>query len=50
LYFDAKDESVPKRFRGIGIRLEEDILITDSGAEILSARIPVSRSDVEALI
>lgn len=50
LYISPKEDSVPKEFRGIGIRIEEDVLITPSGCSILSARMPVSRPDIEALM
>lgn len=36
LYFDKKNRSVPKEFRGIGIRLEDDILVTKKGCENLT--------------
>lgn len=49
LYLDAKDPKVPKRFRGIGIRLEEDILITANGCEVLSHQMPIEREDIEAI-
>uniref|UniRef100_A0A5S6QM17 AMP_N domain-containing protein n=1 Tax=Trichuris muris TaxID=70415 RepID=A0A5S6QM17_TRIMR len=49
LYFKADREDVPKPFRGIGMRIEDDVLITDTGAEVLSDRCPKSRSDIEAL-
>lgn len=50
LYFDSQDTSIPKHFRGIGIRLEEDVLITASGCKVLSQRLPVSRKEVESLM
>src|SRR5690606_6972371 len=37
LYIDKDDKSVPKKFRGIGIRIEDDILVTKDGYENLSA-------------
>jgi Xaa-Pro aminopeptidase len=40
---------VPEAFRGIGIRIEDDILITDEGHENLSALVPTSIEDLEAL-
>lgn len=49
LYFDANDEKVPKKFRGIGVRIEDDILITDSGCDVLTASLPTNRSEVETL-
>ncbi|MDJ0625788.1 MAG: aminopeptidase P N-terminal domain-containing protein [Candidatus Caenarcaniphilales bacterium] len=38
LYFDPEDISIPQEFRGIGVRIEDDILITKNGAEILTAK------------
>ncbi|KAB8286608.1 Xaa-Pro aminopeptidase [Bifidobacterium ramosum] len=35
LYFDADDLLIPEEYRGIGVRVEDDILITDHGAEVL---------------
>ena len=49
LYFRHDDETVPKAFRGIGIRLEEDILITPKGCDILSKDIPLDRKELETL-
>lgn len=50
LYFDAKDTSVPKEYRGIGIRIEDDVLITPKGSEVLTKGIPTSRTDIEELL
>ena len=50
LYFQPDDLTVPEEFRGIGVRIEDDILVTDSGAENLSIAIPRTADDVEAWI
>ena len=50
LYFDSKDETVPVQYRGIGIRIEESVLITSSGCDVLTARMPRSREELESLI
>lgn len=50
LYFQLDDLTVPAEYRGIGVRIEDDILITADGAENLSAGIPRTSSDVEAWI
>ncbi|MEV0289240.1 aminopeptidase P family protein [Kribbella sp. NPDC050820] len=46
LYFQSDDLTVPEDLRGIGIRIEDDILITDNGTENLSDAMP---REVEAL-
>jgi Xaa-Pro aminopeptidase len=48
LYFQPDDLTVPEEFRGIGVRIEDDILVTDAGAENLSIAIPRTADDVEA--
>lgn len=50
LYFQSDDETVPPEFRGIGIRIEDDILVTPTGAENLSIGIPRTADDVEAWV
>jgi Xaa-Pro aminopeptidase len=48
LYFQPDDLTVPEEYRGIGVRIEDNILVTDSGAENLSVGIPRTSDDVEA--
>ncbi|KQW07716.1 Xaa-Pro aminopeptidase [Leifsonia sp. Root4] len=50
LYFQSDDETVPAEFRGIGVRIEDDILVTADGAENLSVGIPRTASAVEAWV
>ncbi|ERK70179.1 aminopeptidase P family protein [Leifsonia aquatica] len=47
LYFQPDDLTVPERFRGIGVRIEDNILVTADGAENLSLAIPRTADDVE---
>jgi Xaa-Pro aminopeptidase len=50
LYFQSDDLTVPQPLRGIGVRIEDDILVTDSGHRNLSAEIPSGADEVEAWI
>jgi Xaa-Pro aminopeptidase len=47
LYFQPDDLTVPEEFRGIGVRIEDDTLVTDTGAENLSHALPRTADDVE---
>ena len=47
LYFQEDDLLVPEELRGIGIRIEDDILVTADGYRNLSASLPRTSTDVE---
>ncbi len=49
IYIDKDDESVPLEFRGIGIRIEDDILVSANGHENLTQGIAKSVDEIEAL-
>ncbi|MEU6734869.1 aminopeptidase P family protein [Streptomyces physcomitrii] len=48
LYFQADDLTVPEEYRGIGIRIEDDILVTEDGNRNLSGALPRRAAEVEA--
>ncbi|HTU81043.1 MAG TPA: M24 family metallopeptidase, partial [Candidatus Acidoferrales bacterium] len=50
LYFQPDDATVPERFRGIGVRIEDDVAVTRDGAENFSAILPSKAAEVEEWI
>ena len=50
IYLPAGARGVPRRFRNIGIRIEDDVLVTRRGAEVLSARAPKDPDQIEAVM
>lgn len=49
IYIDENDVTVPKKYRGIGIRIEDDILVTEKGHENLSQSIAKTIAEIEGL-
>lgn len=50
LYFDKDDTRVPAEFRGIGVRIEDDVAITADGHEVLTAGVPKEIHEIESLM
>ena len=50
LYFQIDDLTVPEEYRGIGVRIEDDILMTEGGPVNLSSGIPRTADEVEAWV
>jgi Xaa-Pro aminopeptidase len=48
-YVQPTDVEAPVEFRHIGIRIEDDILVTTSGCEVLTKDVPKERAEIEAL-
>lgn len=50
LYIRAHSANVPKRYWDIGIRIEDDVVVTDAGPDVLTRDVPKSVDDIEALM
>jgi len=50
LYIPADCKEVDKRWRGIGIRIEDDVLVTKDGHEVLTAGVPKTIAEIEAIM
>jgi Xaa-Pro aminopeptidase len=48
--FREKVGPIYKKYAGMGVRIEDDVLITDGGSEILSGRVPKEIADIEKLM
>ncbi len=49
IYIPDEDD-IEVKFRGIGIRIEDDVLVTDMGCEVLTSNIPKEIEDIENLV
>ncbi len=49
IYVSPNDENAPEHFRGIGVRIEDDVVITDGDPLILTSAVPKTVADIEAI-
>ena len=50
LYIPANDKSAPAKYRGIGIRIEDDVIVTENGNINLTDKVPKDPEEIEALM
>ena len=50
LYFGPQAKQAPEIYRGIGIRIEDDVLVTDDGCRVLSQAIPKEPAELESIV
>ena len=50
IYIPARSKGVPKKWWNIGVRIEDDVLVTRGGCDVLSKQLPSAPDEIEAIV
>jgi len=50
IYISKKNKNVPSEYRGIGVRIEDDVLVTKKGCEVLTQKLPKEINEIESIM